>query len=204
MEPAQSHDSSLRFIKAGLYEDAIHSLLEGTKVLNSTLAHYGVSPQQESSPQYINKNLETIQSKVLKDDDETDQIVVDTTPLEYTRCDSASCPIGLDLLLTMKYNLGLAYHLYALSQNDPNLFRAGLYAALKFYHEVERQFGIHGIPAPSGLQNNIKHVYHSLLAGHQKRPSIPTGVFSLSSNGGNSSPNTIVNEVLDISYSYRC
>lgn len=203
-QASQSHLSSTRFIRAGLHEDAIDSLLESVPRLNSILGQSGVTLQ----PHHMNQSLETIRDKYILHDVTMD-ILADTAPWEEICChtikNESDHPLSrhVDLLITMICNLGLAYHMYGLEQKDKNYFRASLNEALKYYLEVERQFEKHQKAMPQSILNNIRHVYLCLISGHKNLPSKEESTSINSSPASTSSPNAILRDTFDLSYAYR-
>ena len=204
-QASQSHLSSTRFIRAGLHEDAIDSLLESVPRLNSVLGQSGVTLQ----PHHMNKSLETIRDKYILHDVTTMDILADTAPWEEICCHTIKneshhhLSRHVDLLITMICNLGLAYHMYGLEQKDKKYFRASLNEALKYYLEVERQFERHQKAMPQSILDNIRHVYLCLISGHKNVPSKEESTSINSSPASTSSPNAILPDTFDLSYTYR-
>jgi hypothetical protein len=130
----QRHFSSVRFISAGFYSDAIQTILQGLGSLDikgSRAQSINLQPSEDGNCSYI----------------------VDCYPINLLRSDIESREF---LVITMVYNLALAYHMYAMAQNDK---RAALDEALKLYKEVLHRLHLYNFTdfPLMRLENNIRH-----------------------------------------------
>lgn len=112
----QYHDSSVRFLRAGLYLDAIHSIMEGLDALGVSLSL--CHADSSGSHLFLPENGFR-------------------TPMELTQHEMQQQSTE-ELPTVMIYNLGLAYHLYALTLNGHNQDRL-LQESLKLYREAQRR-----------------------------------------------------------------
>jgi hypothetical protein len=163
LQALKSHRASVRFSMAGLFVDAIHSILEGFETLEVLLKQYGVTLNQVDP-------IADVWFHTFVNEDES--IQVDEHPLdgnfedreETGRSRSSSgcpCPYHYDLLLAMIYNLGLAYHLYALKQQHRESYLAALHQSFNLYMQAKRLSATHDAPIliRRSLENNLCHAH---------------------------------------------
>jgi hypothetical protein len=146
----QCHQSSVRYINAGMYSDAIHSLILGLAALEVTLVHDDASIES------------------LEDENScgSGDLILDRNPFDPSSMDRN--PQSDLILIALIYNLALAYHLYAMTENeeDPQYLSVVLKDALKLYQATEKRLcnldstSSFVIPA---LRDNMRHVVQSYI-----------------------------------------
>lgn len=164
----ECHYSTVRYIRAGFYLDAIHSIMEGFSSCQASL----VMQSDKKTAQRID-TLDSLRSV----SEESTTLVIDRNPMHF-------CSASIDrdeeelLVLVMLYNLALSYHLLALSetgqdnddskQRDHNIQTAEQIAAIlrdafHLYEEAcirlhnldpKLKSSLHSIPA---LHSNMRH-----------------------------------------------
>jgi hypothetical protein len=163
LQALKSHRASVRFSMAGLFVDAIHSILEGFETLEVLLGQYGVTLNQvdPNADVWFCTSVNGVES-----------IQVDLYPLDGSFEDreetgrsrissGCPCPYHYDLLLAMIYNLGLAYHLYALKQRNRESYLAALHQSFNLYMQAKRLSATHDSPIliRRSLENNLCHLH---------------------------------------------
>ncbi|KAL3927112.1 MAG: hypothetical protein SGBAC_013214 [Bacillariaceae sp.] len=105
----ECHQSTVRYIRAGFYLDAIHTTMEGFSKCQVSLA----MQRDESTASVIE-----LDSPRLEEKEETN-LVMDLSPMDMS-INGGKSPQEL-LLAVMLYNLALSYHLYAASSIDDKI-----------------------------------------------------------------------------------
>eukprot|EP00980_Cylindrotheca_fusiformis_P019133 scaffold6484_cov78-Cylindrotheca_fusiformis.AAC.2 len=180
----QCHHASVRYILAGMYADAIHSIIQGLLAIEVTLIHddddndYDYDYYHDHDEQMLEEDGTSTSSSSLSQQEEEEDpnksptsvdckemnhnndstIHLDRNPMDPSFLWCRNPPPEL-LLIALLYNLGLAYHLYAIildreeeennddeefKQQDPaassnNTRAAALQDALKLYHATEKR-----------------------------------------------------------------
>jgi hypothetical protein len=148
----QCHQASVRYINAGMYSDAIHSIMLGLADLEVTLVHEDAS----------------IESLEGQNSDGSGDLILDRHPFDPSSMDES--PQSDLIRIALIYNLALAYHLYAMTENeaDPQYLSVVLKDALKLYQATEKilcnldSTSSFVIPA---LRGNMRHVVRSFGLG---------------------------------------
>ena len=149
------HDSSVRYIIAGMYGDAIQSITNG-------LLGLGVA-----FPNQSDEDLSSFHSFIDEEDlkkKQLDQYVIDANPAGQYYSQSLTGP---DLTTAMIYNLALSFHLYSTtnSKKEDDTYNAMLNQTFTLYKEAERR--LEESEKFSSLllsvQNNICHLIHQAL-----------------------------------------
>jgi hypothetical protein len=146
----ESHKSSVRYINAGMYSDAIQSLILGLAALEVTLVHDDAS-------------IESLEDQDLCG---CGDLILDRNPFDPSSMDKE--PRSDLVHIALIYNLALAYHLYAMTENeeDPKYLCVVLKDALKLYQATEKRLcnldstSSFVIPA---LRDNMRHVVQSYI-----------------------------------------
>jgi hypothetical protein len=139
----QCHNSSVRFLVAGMYNDAISSIIQGLDSLGERIDLLDAAEDYDASSLI-----------------ESHAYCIDENPLDF----SIDVPSTPDLLVTFIYNLALAHHLSALNERNNPKFRDMLIAALKLYNDASQRSGRSDstIVMPLALNKNRSHVVASL------------------------------------------
>jgi hypothetical protein len=146
----QYHCSSVRFIRAGLYLDAIHSIIQSLEVLQVKLTLSDIPDTQLISDKEGMDSCHHILSRSPMD------------PTQYEMRSSADLPIALI------YNLALAFHLFAIAEINDEIhnFNSILQESLRLYNEAERRIlsdNANSVAATT-LQNNVRHLHAVIKA----------------------------------------
>ena len=167
------HQSGLRFLKAGFYVDSIHSLLEGFQILEGLLGQHDLSLTQDSSPH----TPVTLPCHCLEPVDVIRMPIDDSFEFREAqgrmrRLRGCPLPYHFDLLVTMTYNLALAFHLHANQLHDPETFISMLRQSKNLYMQARRLHELYGsdVLNTNTLENNLLHLQYMLQLESQKTP----------------------------------
>jgi hypothetical protein len=164
----QLHRSGVRFLAAGLYVDAIHTLIQGLETLQvSLLGRRDVTLQAERWKKVY--PLEMHQQKAF---------TVDMKPMDhscftneqwittYLQPCCSSCQGSL--IAALVYNLALAYHLHALNSEEGANLYSYLNQALELYSAAETSLRQYGLAASVRLvlENNVRHIIGTISVEH--------------------------------------
>eukprot|EP00980_Cylindrotheca_fusiformis_P016305 scaffold4844_cov112-Cylindrotheca_fusiformis.AAC.3 len=168
-QASNDHCASVRFIIAGLYPDAILSIIEGLSKLQIELDII-LSPPDVKDSIMVNR---------CSGSQDRQDIVIDRTPLDRSpvthmelipvvppRTD-LGCPSCNSVASVMMYNLALAYHLNAISDDTKPDYYHQLDQALQLYDRAERMLfkyddDLHSQMPRSSLECNVRHVRHAI------------------------------------------
>ena len=168
VEACHLHRSSVRFLLAGFYSDAIHSLIQGLSILQISIEEPGDILQSPSYKSCImNGNAFYEESS----------LTIDSKPLDHScfareewtiisshfpRCKSC----WSSLVIAMVYNLALAYHLHGMSILGEKECLAVLNEAHRLYRDAARRFHEQdeSSPAPSAFETNLLHIHRTIFS----------------------------------------
>eukprot|EP00980_Cylindrotheca_fusiformis_P021376 scaffold8252_cov92-Cylindrotheca_fusiformis.AAC.5 len=165
LEALKSLREGVRFSTAGFYTDSIQSLLEGFQTLEVLLGTYGVKLNKEDLTEEVCFPIsDTAVNSIQVDGNPIDGNFENRKEMEGARTQSGCpCPYHYDLLLAMIYNLGLAYHLYALEEQRTQDFTAAaaLNESFNLYKQAKRllQNNDSKLMIHRSLENNLHHVF---------------------------------------------
>lgn len=167
------HSSSLRFIIAGLYLDAILSIIEGLSKLQIDL-DVGDPPDDPIYRFFETKNNSSLEEKA---------VFIDRTPFDHSTVAHVKltvpppevdanfgCPSCGAVASVMIYNLALAYHLKAASDDRAPGYCRQLTQAKNLYKRAEQMITKHPdlkSRMPPSLEYNLRHVRHDLTLYEQ-------------------------------------
>jgi len=162
------HRSGIRFLRAGLHSDAIHSLIHGLEVLQFSMqedCHDSVDVKFARWKQNINaverSRLQTLQidKKPLDHSCYTNEEWMTTTlrPCCH-RCRGS-------LVAAMLYNMALGYHLHALTFEEGNQLFSFLNQTSTLYSAAEGILRKYDLPIPESLENNERHIHWIICSG---------------------------------------
>eukprot|EP00980_Cylindrotheca_fusiformis_P021378 scaffold8252_cov92-Cylindrotheca_fusiformis.AAC.7 len=164
------HSASLRYFAAGMFIDAIHSLLEGFQTLERLLEDYGFNLKEEG-PDTLKRLTSCVNCEAIEADAHPfDGNFLDREELRRTRIlNGCPFPYHYDLILAMIYNLGLAYHMYALQQKTNSV--PALHQSIHLYRAAQQLATRHdsSILICRSLENNLSHVHYQLYQNQQKK-----------------------------------
>lgn len=162
----QFHHSSVRYIHAGMYSDAIHSIIQGLVALEVTLVHDEHDDSSNSSSSSTSSSTSSTSTTAMEEQQYDGDLIIHRNPMDPSGSFSLNPPSDL-ILVALIYNLGLAYHLYAMTEHnqDPNYLSAVLQDALKLYQATEKRIRFLKSASPSSsadfiipaLRNNMRH-----------------------------------------------
>jgi hypothetical protein len=167
----QLHRSGVRFLTAGLYVDAIHTLIQGLETLQVSLRDrrdltlQAERWRKEYPLEMHQQKAFTVGMKPMNHSCFTNEEWMTT----YLQPCCSSCQGSL--IAALVYNLALAYHLHALnSEKGANLY-SYLNEALKLYSAAETYLRQYGLAAsiPLVLENNVRHIIGTISVKHDPR-----------------------------------
>jgi len=177
------HRSSVRFLSANLYSDAIFSIIDGLDILQVQLGLQDGSKDDE-----YNKKPSS-QSTITNTSDVSNPSLVDNRPLDHS-CFARHeedwmivasrypcCPsCEPSLILSMIYNLALSYHLHGLEQDNEANFFMHLQQASKIFMEFRIRFQRNNkdTPLPEMLENNLLHIQNALQSSEKPDKTLST------------------------------
>lgn len=160
------HRSGIRFVGAGLYCDAIHTLIHGLEELQFSMRNEDVS-FDVVAVKYTRWN--GMKNAALGRINHP-EMEVNRKPMEHTcyRNEEWMTPILKpccsrcrgSLLAALLYNMALAYHLHAMSfEQGSQLLYSYMYQASSLYGAAEGILQKYDIPVPPSLGNNEQHIH---------------------------------------------
>jgi hypothetical protein len=164
----QLHRSGIRFLTAGLYVDAIHTIIQGLETLQVSLhgrSDFTLQAERWKKVYPLDMHQQkafTVDMKPMHHSCFTNEEWMTT----YLQPCCSSCQGSL--IAALVYNLALAYHLHAVNSEEGATLYSYLNQALKLYSAAEtylRQYGL-AASTPLFLENNIRHIIGTISVEH--------------------------------------
>ena len=162
------HRSSVRFLRAHMYADAVHSIIEGLDILQVQFtldtpddAISDTDRWTTGSPHALFDNNSAI-SIDRKPFDHCCFIAEDSVSETSDHLCCTSCESSLEVV--MIYNLALSYHIYGITCDKGTNTYPFLNQGLRLYREAERRYKDHNSSStvPSALEINMHHIYSTI------------------------------------------
>ncbi|CAJ1965067.1 unnamed protein product [Cylindrotheca closterium] len=182
------HRSGIRFLGAGLYCDAIHTLMHGLELL-----HFSADDEDKNS--FDNVSVKFARWKQLESASASgriqhpSEIQVNKTPMDHTCYTNEEWMTPMlkpccnrcrgSLVGAMLYNMALAYHLHAITfEQDGNRLYSYLNQASSLYSAAEGILQKYNVSIRSSLETNERHIHYLICS----RPVPESALFSLHSS----------------------
>eukprot|EP00526_Cylindrotheca_closterium_P000306 CAMPEP_0113622348 /NCGR_PEP_ID=MMETSP0017_2-20120614/11448_1 /TAXON_ID=2856 /ORGANISM="Cylindrotheca closterium" /LENGTH=242 /DNA_ID=CAMNT_0000532169 /DNA_START=46 /DNA_END=774 /DNA_ORIENTATION=+ /assembly_acc=CAM_ASM_000147 len=156
------HRSGIRFLGAGLYCDAIHTLIHGLEVVK-------FSVEEDSYETVSVKFARWKQGKSLGRIQQQSKMEVDKRPMDHTCYTNEEWMTSMlkpccnrcrgSLVGAMLYNMALAYHLHAINFEKGNQLYAYLNQASSLYTAAEGILQKYNVSIPPSLETNERHIH---------------------------------------------
>lgn len=154
------HRSGIRFLGAGSYRDAIHTLIHGLVVLEFS---------REKEDSHDNVSVKFARWKDATGRTQQSNLKVNKRPMDHTCYTNEEWMTSMlkpccnrcrgSLVGAILYNMALAYHLYAITNEEGNTLYAYLNQASSLYSAAEGILHKYNVAIPPSLENNERHIH---------------------------------------------